>query len=173
MLRIHAEPADCADAGFDFTQLAEFSTVVVQPDGHQHIVVTDGFNHQRIDVESGSLIDGPVRLCVVCTDHRHMKCSAVTMQRLTSVWQHGRFIPTYFPTDRRCARLIKALRTYDGLWAGASQRNIAVMLYGADNVTSDWDAASDFMRSGVRRIIATAKALAQGGYLTLINDGCR
>ena len=92
VLRIHAEPADGADAGFDFTQLAEFSTVVVQPDGQQRIVVTDGFNHIRIDVESGSLIDGPVRICMVCTDHRHMKCSAVTMQRLTSVWQHGRFI---------------------------------------------------------------------------------
>ena len=95
------------------------------------------------------------------------------MQRLTSVWQHGRFLPTYFPVDRRCARWIKALRTYDGLRAGASQRDIAIMLHGADRVASDWDAYSDFMRSSVRRIIATAKALAHGGYLQIINDGCR
>ena len=173
VLRIHAEPADSADAGFDLKQLAEFSTVVVQPDGQQHIVVSDGFNHIRIDVVSGSLIDGPVRLSVVCDSLRQIKASATAMQRLASVLQYHRFIPTYFPADRRCARWIKALRTYDGLCAGASHRDIAFMLFGADTVANDWDADSDFMRSGVRRIIATAKALAQGGYLTLINDGCR
>ena len=66
------------------------------------------------------------------------------------------------------ARWVLALRVHDALVEGASQREIAIGLFGAERVGEHWRGGSDSMRLNVRRLVGLARRLAQGGYRTLM-----
>ena len=168
VLCVDADRVAHSDSGFDLSRLAQFTTVAIDGKGHEHIVISNGLRRIRIDVVSGSLVDGPVALRIVCADMYRLKAAATTMDKLASLCQHQRFMPVHFREDRRCARWIAALRVHDGLCAGASQREIAIALYGHKRVANDWYDDNDVMRASVRRLIRTARTLACGQYRSLM-----
>ncbi|WP_233503687.1 DNA -binding domain-containing protein [Sphingomonas psychrotolerans] len=73
-----------------------------------------------------------------------------------------------YPPDRRVDRWILALRVHDALVAGASQREIARVLFGDLPANGEGDRRSDSLRSRVRRLVADARLLAGGGYRALM-----
>ena len=169
VLCVEADRVAHSDTVFDLSRLAQLTTILVDPEGHEHIVISNGLRRIRLDVVSGSLVDGPIALRIVCADMCRLKAAATTMARLASLYQHQRFMPAHFREDRRCTRWIAALRVHDGLCAGASQREIAIALYGHKRVASDWYDDNDVMRAGVRRLIRTARGLACGQYRGLMS----
>jgi len=86
------------------------------------------------------------------------------LRRLAGLLRTGRFLPALFPAERRVERLIDVLRIADALSAGASQREIAAVLFGSERISSDWRAVSDSLRSRVRRLVREARRMATGGY---------
>jgi hypothetical protein len=60
------------------------------------------------------------------------------------------------------------LRVHDALAAGASQREIASVLFGAERVEADWLGTSESLRSRVKRLVRDARAMARGGYRSLL-----
>ncbi len=66
----------------------------------------------------------------------------------------------------------RALQALDGKQAGASQREIAIELFGESRVRREWEPSSD-LRAQVRHLIQRASALADGAYLTLLKQGDR
>ncbi|MBV2147522.1 DUF2285 domain-containing protein [Sphingobium sp. AS12] len=60
--------------------------------------------------------------------------------------------------DQRLARLVDALRVGDALREGASQRDIALGIYGGD-----WPGDGEHLKSRVRRMIPLACALVRAG----------
>ena len=58
----------------------------------------------------------------------------------------------------------------DGLAAGRSARGIAVDVWGAEEVAREWSSDGG-MRSKVRRRIAKARKLADGGWRDLVPQG--
>ncbi len=168
VLCVDADRVAHSAAGFDLSRLAAFTTVAIDGKGHEHIVISNGLRRIRLDVVSGSLIDGPVALRIVCADLCRLKAAATTMAKLASLYQHQCFMPTHFREDRRSARWLAALRVHDGLCAGASQREIAIALYGHKRVANDWYEGNDVMRASVRRLIRTARTLACGQYRSLM-----
>lgn len=93
------------------------------------------------------------------------------LRRLIGLHRTGRFLPSLFPRDRRVDRSLVALRVHDALNAGASQRDIAIALFGSERIASDWRAVSDSLRSRVRRLVREARRLAGGGYRGLLGRG--
>ena len=164
VLSVHAMPAGPHEQGFDLRAFAALATIVIDPDGTEHIVLSDGTRRLRIDVHSGSLLSGAVRLEVICNDIKRLDAAAAMLAQLASLSRHRRFMPSHFPQEKCTSRWIKALRVYDGLSAGASQRDIAIALYGARRVADEWQGDSDAMRAYIRRLIKTARSLASGGY---------
>ncbi|MGR4870281.1 DUF2285 domain-containing protein [Variovorax sp. LARHSF232] len=61
---------------------------------------------------------------------------------------------------------LRALQALDGAQAGASQRDIAQTLFGADAVALRWHADGE-LRAQVRHLLARAAGLMHGGYLAL------
>ena len=59
------------------------------------------------------------------------------------------------------------MKALDGLRAGKTPRQIAVDIYGADEVAAEWYSDGG-MRSQVRRWIDKARALADGGWRDLV-----
>lgn len=95
------------------------------------------------------------------------------LRQLIELARHGRFAHSLFPKDARAARQLLALRVHDALSAGASQREIAAVLFGADDAELDGSGRSDSLRSRVRRVIREARAMADGGWRSLMRSGRR
>lgn len=62
---------------------------------------------------------------------------------------------------------LRALQALDGLAAGASQRTLARVLFGAEAVTRRWTADGE-LRAQVRYLVRRATVLRDGGYRALL-----
>ena len=69
-------------------------------------------------------------------------------------------------TSRAALLHLRALQAIDGGRDGASHRDIAAALFGADNARERWSADSE-LRAQVRYLVARADGLMRGGYLAL------
>lgn len=169
-LRIAAEPTVASDPdGVRLAELAPWLTIAVDPDGCEHCVLSDGWHHIRLDVESGSLIgSAAVRLHYAISGTRSAESMILPLRRLLHLCRYGAFSRTLFPQDRRVGRWARALRVHDALVDGASQREIAVALFGEDRVRDAWQGESESLRLRVRRLVGLARRLAAGGYRSLM-----
>ena len=81
---------------------------------------------------------------------------------------NGQLPARLFPRDPRGARLTFVLQALDGFLAGASQREIADALFGAERVRADWSDPGDHLRDRVRRAIRRGRTLMNGGYFDFL-----
>jgi hypothetical protein len=165
-----AVPGEAGDPdAIDIASLAPWLTVV-RDDSGEHAVLSDGWRHIRIDVEQGSLAEGrPVVLHYDLHGIASAQRKILPLRRLLDLYRHRRFSQSLYPPDRRLDRMIEALRVHDAVVAGASQRDIAQVMFGDDG--SDEERAgrrSDSLRSRVRRLVSDARLLARGGYRALM-----
>lgn len=144
------------------------TTVVISPNGGEHAAISDGYRRIRLDVASGTLCDGPVRLRSKLEGLQHIDPKILTLRRLIALCRLGRFSSQLHPPERLAPRWIAALRAYDALRAGATQRDMALGLYGGDAVRRDWGKGSDTLRLRVQRLAGVARKLAGGGYRELL-----
>jgi hypothetical protein len=170
ILPVRAEPADPDDPdAVRLAALAPWLTVVADPAGREHAVISDGCRHLRLDIEAGCLAgEEAVTFEYLLRGVRSAEPRMLTLRRLLGLVRHGRFVGALFPRDPRTPRLIAMLRVSDALSAGASQREIALELFGADAVARHWNGRSDAVRSRVRRLVREARLLAAGGYRQLL-----
>jgi len=169
-LQVVAVPGDRTDPDHvDPVALAPWLTLVADLAGGEHAVLSDGRHHVRIDVAEGSIASGDP---VVLHYHLHGIASAeprlLSLRRLIDLVRHRRFSARLFPADPRIDRWLLALRVHDALAAGASHREIAIELYGAERVGSGWQGEAESLRLRVRRLARDARALASGGYRALM-----
>ncbi len=169
-LSVTASPSNASDPDHvDLAMLKPWLTLVTDIAGHEHAVLSDGRHHLRIDVDGGSLGEGgPVVL------HYHIRGLAsaepklLTLRRLIDLCRNRRFAAHLFPADPRIDRWLLALRVGDALRAGASHREIAIELYGADRVGRGWQGNAESLRLRVRRLARDARSMTAGGYRALM-----
>jgi hypothetical protein len=65
---------------------------------------------------------------------------------------------------------MRTLQALDGTLAGASQREVAEILFGPGTVASRWHGDAD-LRAQVRRLIRRGRTLMAGGYDRLLHVG--
>lgn len=163
-----APAASAADDSFDLRRFAAMATVVSNDSGHEHIAISDGYRRIRIDVSSGSLLDGPVVLRHLLEGVDRLDHKLLTLRRLVALQRHGKFVSTLFPVSPQTRRIVMALRVNDALQAGASQREIAIALFGKNVVDNDWTAGSDYLRLRVRRLVTLALRMASGDCMQVL-----
>lgn len=169
VLQVDAVPAvSTADNSFDLARFAAMISVVQSAACREHIAISDGFHRIRIDVAMGSLLQGPVVLRHHLSGIDRLDQKLLTLRRLIALHRYGRFASSLFPVGPQTKRFVRALRVYDALQAGASQRDIAIALFGKAVVDDDWKATSDYLRLRVRRLVALAGKIAAGGWMQLL-----
>jgi hypothetical protein len=169
VLTVETAPPDAADGeAFDISRLPTLVTIVVAPGGGEHVALSDGLRRIRIDVADGTLLQGPVRLRYRLADAQGLDPQILTMRRLLALRRTGRFAPSLFPRERMAAHWAMALRASDALAAGASQRDLAGLLFGALSARTDWRGASDFLRLRVQRLVRIARRMTHGGHFALL-----
>lgn len=166
----HPIEPDHPDA-IDPLVLDRWLTVVCDIQG-EHVVLSDGWHHIRLDIEQGSLASGePVLLDYRLRGIASAGPRILPLRRLIDLCRNRRFSRSLYPPDRRVARWILALRVHDAVVAGASQREIARVLFGDASERGEGDRRSDSIRSRVRRLAGEARRLAGGGYRALMRRG--
>jgi hypothetical protein len=155
--------------GFDPARLRPWLAVATDMDGSEHAVLSDGWHHIRLDVEAGSLRDGrPILFQYRLAGLASVAPKILPLRRLLELSRRGRFAPSLFPADRRIDRWLALLQVHDALRAGASHREIAEGIFGEERTCADWRGRSDSLRSRVRRLVKEARAMADGGYRSLL-----
>jgi hypothetical protein len=173
VLPVMVLPATAAtDDTIAMADVAPWLTVVPGDRGREHAVLSDGWRRIRLDVEAGSLAAGGlVNLHYPLHGIRSVEPKVLPLRRLVAFCRGRRFAATLFPPDRRIARWIECLRVADARADGASYRDIAIALYGEPRMRADWVGGGRSLHSRVRRLVATARVMALGGYRDLLRGG--
>lgn len=157
MLRVAAVP--CATgAGFDLRDHADLATLVIDRHGHEHLLLSDARASLRIDVTQGSLQHGSVRLRYRLAGTCDLMAQLATMQRFARFCRNGRL-----PLEREVIgleRAAQALPIHVARADGASLRQIAELLFGAERVAREWPGEGESMKSAARRWVAVGDRLA-------------
>jgi hypothetical protein len=164
--------ADAADEGddrdrLDLERLGHFVTLVADPDGTEHLLLSDGSRSIRVDIASGTVQARPALLRYRLAGFRIAEPMLV-LRQLLALCCSGEFSAVLHPREQRAARWILLLRTYDALAAGASQRDIAEGLLGLEPI-GRWRLQASSLRSRAQRLVREARQMAAGGYLSLLN----
>ena len=169
VLQVKATAALAGDAdAFDLAKLSSFATLAAGPDNAEHLVLSDGYRRIRIDVLDGTLRAGPVHLRYDLHGFVGVDARILTLRRLLTLNRLGRFARNLHPPEHLAPRWLFALRVYDATAAGASQREIAAVLYGQKSAAVSKESGSDFLRLRVQRLVRIGKRLVSGGYLALL-----
>ena len=122
----------------------------------EHLRLSSHGGAIRLDVVSGTVLDGPVLL-------RPILCLGSALEdQLTAVRRLNAFLTGSRPpveNDRRLKRLVLVLRVLDACREGASLRDIARDLFGE----RDWPGDGECIKSRVRRLVALSEAMVQAG----------
>lgn len=162
----HREQDDLS--AFDLRRWRQHSTLVVGPAEREHLLLSGYGQRLRLDVVAGTVREGAVDLRYLFTPDSDTEPAITTLRRFLCMLRTGN-VPA-LPTDRGLAtrRSIDAVRVHDALATGASIRDIAILLFGADRVRSEWHAPGEALKSQCRRLIAHARHMADGGYKALL-----
>lgn len=139
-------------------------------DGGQQVLICDGPRRLRLAVVEGDMLSGPVTCSLPLPAPGGGPAALAGLRALVALRDTGR-LAAAARAPSRAGRWLESLRALDARRAGASQRQIAVLLFGADRVAEDWAGRSDYMRMRVQRLLRTADRLAAGGYRRLLGGG--
>lgn len=175
ILRVEALPApdSAGEDALDPAALHAWMTIVGDRSGREHVVLSDGWRHIRLDVDSGSLRTGnPVVLRYRIEGQASARAVMLPLQRFLHLCRHRTFARSLFLPDLRMPRWIALLRVHDAIAAGASQREIAEVLFGKA-AAKDWRGASESWRYRMRRLVGDARRMAAGGYRALLRGAAK
>ena len=170
---ITAEAIPARDGSDTFDLFAQrVPAILLQQKGQpEELLLNPGPHSIRMSVTRGTLLGGPVHLTYRLQGLEMLDVRLLALRRLEMLHRTGRIPVSLFPAARRIGRWTRILETLDALASGPAQRAAAVRLYGKPAVIDSWSATSDSMQSRVRRLIAEATRLANGGYLDLVRRG--
>lgn len=170
VVRVQARPVSPSSVGaFDAARFGRKALVVRDTLGHEKAIFADEVGQVQLEVASGTLADGPVHLEFEVSGLTDIPAKVRTLSRLSAWHRLGRFPRSLFPPDTNAAKWVRALQAYDGMRAGASQREIAIALLGEKEVRDEWNGRSDFLRARVQRLLSFARSMVDGGYRKLLH----
>jgi hypothetical protein len=154
---------------FDIARFAAKADVITDTSGREVVLLADGGHNIQLEVRSGTVASGPARLRYDLAGFGHLDAKVRTLIRLNALRRLGRFPNSLFPPEPGAKKWAKALQAYDGMVAGASQREIATVIFSARLVEEEWGGRSDFLRLRVQRLLGYARNMVAGGYRKLLN----
>jgi len=146
------------------------ATLAVHHAGMQVLLMTESELSLQLNVHGASLV-APVHLFadVVSMPPKRSE-RAATLAALNDLHTSGGFRSGRFQSEPRGARLCMVLQALDGSLAGASHRDIATEIFGADRVTETWRDPRSHLRDAVRRAISRGRMLMTAGYRQFVSS---
>lgn len=165
VLQAAAESAQPHTQGqFDLFDLPVEASVLVLAD-REELLLGQGNRTIRLSVRTGSLLSGPVVLEFRTRSTDALIGRSAALQRFAA-FQISRAGSIGATRAGSATRRLMLLRTLDALANDTRHRQVAMKLFGSEQVEASWSSASDHLRSRVRRLIQQARALALGDSAT-------
>lgn len=165
VLKVVARPARKSERhAFDLHQCPAPAALVCTP-GCEHLLLRAGHGSARLDIVSGTLLEGPVVLLFDFAAVDTIESAIGALHRFLDFQRTGTLPGAPAHGGQRLRRQILALRVHDAIAAGASIRDVGIMLFGSERVRDEW--ADEALKSQCRRLIALAGEMTVGGYLSL------
>lgn len=155
-----AEPGRGADA-FDPHRLASITSMRTDVDGTERLLLAKGPHALRIDITCGTLRQGPVHLAWALSGLGEVLAPMATLHRLIKLHRTGCFAKAGQPSPAQARRMALLLRVHDALADGASQRAIAVLLFGEDHLGTRWRIDAPAYRLRAQRLVQAAGRMAR------------
>lgn len=146
----------------DLFDLSEFEPwlKIVNGQGAEHLLLSDGFQALRLDICSGTITAGPAHLSYRITGVQDAEPAAHAILQLAHLARTHTFSNSVFPVERRAERWITALRVHDAFAEGATHQDIARELYNLGS-SGRWRVKWPSYRLRVQRLAAAARRCAQ------------
>jgi len=169
VLRAHVR-SNGAGGMFDIASLKQWTTVHVDGDG-EHWRIGQGLRSLRLDIVGGTLSAGPVHLDYRIGGLTEAIAPVITLRRFLALACHRHWPAKLFPSEARAGRWITMLRVHDALAAGASQREIAVHLFGDAIIGPQWRTTAPSYRLRIQRLVAGANKMTAGAWRSFLDPG--
>ena len=153
---------------FDLTRIATRITVVTLTNDGERVVLSNGSHRISLTIVEGSALSGPAHARFRLDYRDGIDAQMLTLRRLLAILETGRFSKHLFKRERMAPRWVDALRAHDAAQAGASQREIAAVVFASLSEANGWRGDSDFLRLRVQRLLRSGRALVAGGYRSLL-----
>ncbi len=151
----------------DVARMSDLARILADG-GAEHLLLSDGLRSIRLDGPSGAFTSGPVCLRYSIEGLMAAEAPLLALRRILALCRTGRFSRSLHPREVRARRWILMLRAYDGLIAGADQRQIAEQLFSNSVVEPHWRSRESCVRSQAQRLVRSARQFAAGGYRWLL-----
>ncbi len=153
---------------FDLDQCASKVAFGQGRDGDEHCLLYEGRNHIHLHVLDGTLLDGPVQLRFDIGWSGVFEPAISTLRRFLDLCRLGEIFPDRPVSNRMRHRTISMLRVHDALVQRASIRDVGITLFGLARIEAEWRDPGESLKSQCRRLITSARAMANGGYKDLL-----
>ncbi len=169
IVSIEAEPVSPKHPdAFDIARFGTMADLIMDSYGSEMLLLDDGTHQIQLNVTVGTLSQGPVCLRFDTAGFSHLDSKLRTLARLDSLQRRGCFSRSLFAPDANAPKWSRALQALDGVADGASQREIACVLFGEKAVREEWGGRSEFLKSRTQRLIKYGKEMVDGGYRKLL-----
>jgi hypothetical protein len=136
----------------------------------RRVLLTNACGHHQLRIAFDDSVRAGLPVAyLIRPDHAAVQWRAIEMQHRALAAVRAQRCPPV-PRPGRAALLhMRGLQALDGDLAGASQRSIAVTLFGADAVEDGWDGDGG-LRIQTRNLLQRARAYLRGGYRRLLSQ---
>ncbi len=145
------------------------SALLIQgSDGYQHVLFHCSGASMQLRISGASVLQ-PVHLLTDAASHTaDLKSRLRRLAQFKELRTTGRCEFAEPVPKARADRLRLVLQALDGFLEGATLREIAIALFGAERVERDWDDDHRHLKDRARRAVARGKWLMEGGYKTYL-----
>lgn len=150
--------------GFDLRSCSLLKAVL-RGKAKTHLLFSDGARTLQIDVQGVFDLDKPVSFRGAVQGWQEFATKPLNLLRICQLYRQGRLVKALYPKEQKARRWIELLRAWDGLQAGAKQRDVADVLFGTWAAHEGWE---DGCRARVQRLMKSAKRMVGGGHLALL-----
>jgi hypothetical protein len=153
--------------GLRISAFANVEHVLFDAAGRQHAVLRSGGRSVQFVITGANAIIAPVALSIVLRRCRDIGCTVKELMELKVMLSakpsKAGVTP---PWTAETMRLRDALIALDGHRAGATLREIAIVIYGRERIDRDWP--GNGLERRLRRDLQRGRALCSAGYRDLI-----
>jgi hypothetical protein len=142
--------------------LPSLEHVLVDAAGRQHVVLRANQASIQLTIEGADITVGPVAITFLVSGFDAVAKARDQFDLLDRVLSPNRAPSSVLRRwTTRTRNLRDALITLDGRRAGASHKEIAILIYGAEDVAANWGGG---LRQRMQRHYSRGAELAAGGY---------
>ncbi|KFG89445.1 hypothetical protein BV98_002774 [Sphingobium herbicidovorans NBRC 16415] len=146
-----------ADDLFDVRDVAPFVSVEIDAEKTEHWLLSDGHWAIRLDLHDGTLLGGPILVEHRISGLQSAKPKLEALRQFVVLAESGRLPRSMMPRERKAAQWILELRVGDAILSGATQQEMARILFGAVIASRRWRIENASHRLRVQRLVRIAR----------------